>query len=187
MARVLLIEDDVHLGDTGTIIDVADGYARNYLIPQKIAIRATKAVIKQNEVIKKASEKKLKQKQLEMKKVADKIDSTELVIRTEVGENEKLFGSITKQQVIDALKQSIDVQIDKKRIALNHPIKTTGTFLIPIKVFTGVDATLKLIVADKQEKTKKQATPTKKKKVKTASEDDQKLEEKPEEEKGKEK
>ena len=150
--RVILQEDDVKLGNKGDVVEVANGYARNYLIPQGLVVAATSGALKHNTFTRKSQQKKLEREQHKMQEIADKISETEIVIKTEVGENEKLFGSITNTQIVTAIKEALDIEIDKKRIGLHQPLRTVGEFTIPIKVYTGVDATLKVIIADKKGK-----------------------------------
>ena len=153
--KVILKDDDVKLGDKGSVVEVADGYARNFLIPQGVAVHATKGAIKQAEHIKKSQQKKVDREQNKMREIAKKISETEIVLKTEVGENGKLFGAITSTQITAALKEALDIEIDKKRIGLHQPLHSAGKFTIPIKVYTGVDAILTVIVEDKSIKKKK--------------------------------
>jgi large subunit ribosomal protein L9 len=162
--KVILKEDDANLGDKGDIVSVADGHARNYLIPQGIAVEATKGMIKHNELAKKGQSKKLAKVQQQMQEVADKINQTEILINTDVGENGKLFGSITNLQIAMAIKEAIGLDIEKKRIGMHQPLRAVGTFQIPVKVYTGVNASLKVIIVDKNAKKAKAS--------KTRSQDD---------------
>ena len=150
--KVILKEDDVKLGDKGDVVNVAPGYARNYLIPKGVVVLATPGNVRQNEFLLQSQKKKLAKSQLSMQDIADKINACELVLKTDVGENGKLFGSITNIQIVAALKEAIDIEIDRKRVGLHEPIKMLGQYSISIKVYTGVNAILKVIVEDKNEK-----------------------------------
>ncbi|MFC1477872.1 50S ribosomal protein L9 [Candidatus Margulisiibacteriota bacterium] len=150
--RVILKEDNVHLGDKGSVVEVANGYARNYLIPKGFAVAATTGAIKHNQVILQSQEKKHEKEKQNMLEIAEKINQTEIVIKTDVGENGRLFGSITSMQIVQAIKETLDIDIDKKRIGIHQPLKSIGEFQIPVKVFTGVNAVLKVIIVDKDAK-----------------------------------
>ena len=101
-----------------------------------------------------SQKKKLANAQRKQQEIAKKINEVDLVLKTEVGENGKLFGSITNQKIADALQESLGITIDKKRIGLHQSMHHTGSFEVPIKVYTGVNAILRLVVADKNAKKK---------------------------------
>ena len=181
--KVILKEDMVNLGDKGAIVTVADGYARNYLIPQKLAVMATSGAVKAQETLLKGRLKKHQKEQESMQESAEKINTAKLVIKKEVGENDRIFGSITNIQIVTELKEQLGLDIDKKRVGLHHPIRAIGKYMIPIKVFTGVNAQLTLIVedqdAEKKAKAKKPTAPPRKRVVKKTVEEDDTTESKP--------
>lgn len=152
--QVILKEDSVKLGNKGDLVSVADGYARNFLIPKGFAIMATSSSIRHNERTQKSMQKKLIKEQEKMKEIAEKISQTELVLKAKAGDDGKLFGSITNAEIVLALKEAIDVEIDKRRVGLHQPIRNVGKYTLPIKVYSGVDAEISLIVIDKDEKAK---------------------------------
>jgi large subunit ribosomal protein L9 len=143
--RVILIKDFENLGKTGETIDVKSGYARNYLIPQGIALIANSAGLKkiQEQVrLKELRNKKALQKAQEL---ADKLSSLSLTIPVQVGEEDRVFGAVTSQMIADQLHEK-GYEIDKRHILLDEPIKALGIFEIPVKLLPDVTATVKLWV-----------------------------------------
>jgi len=138
--KVIILEDD-------SIENVSDGYARNFLFPRKLAISATTAAVA---ALGKRQEKKkteIEKKRQEMQTLADKLSATEVVITADVGEGGKLFGSVTTPDLVRAIKQTAGIDIDKRRIEIKEPLKTVGDYLVNIKLFKGVAASLKVKVA----------------------------------------
>jgi large subunit ribosomal protein L9 len=131
--KIVLREEMEKLGNLGAIVDVADGYARNYLIPRKLAYPATENAIKlvQQVAIKRAKEmEKLKQ---EFELVAEKIKNTPITIVVKVGQEDKMFGSVTTAEIEAALAKQ-NIQVDHKKIRLAEPIKSLGNYTVPIKL-----------------------------------------------------
>lgn len=146
--KVILREDVPDVGTAGQTVDVKDGYGRNYLLPRNLAIVATKANMKAIDEI--AKQKEIREKKLRRgaELIKDKIEKAELSAEVLVGEEDKLYGSITNQDVANLLhEQGIDV--DKRSIQLEDPIKALGVYTIPIKVGPGVTADAKLWVVKK--------------------------------------
>lgn len=143
--RVILIKDFENLGKTGETIEVKSGYARNYLVPQGIALIANSAGLKkiQEQVrLKELRNKKALQKAREL---AEKLNSISLTVPVQVGEEDRVFGAVTSQMVADQLKEK-GYEIDKRHIQLDEPIKALGIFEIPVKILQDVTATVKLWV-----------------------------------------
>ena len=141
--KVILIEDIPSLGGKGDIVNVSDGYGRNYLIPKKLAFLASINNIKAAKNGEKILEKKLLKIKNEALKLASDIEALSLTINVKVGENEKLFGSVTSKDIEEGLKKE-DIRIDKKNILLGDTIKALGIYNIPIKINPEVTAKLKL-------------------------------------------
>ena len=143
--KVILLEDVRGSGKSGDVVNVSDGYARNMLIPRKLAVEATPQNIKQLEKKKEAIAKKFaedKAAALEMKK---KLEEVTIEVKTRAGQNGKVFGSVTSADIAEALKaQGFD--IDKKKIQLDSPIKATGTTDVNVKLFTEVAGKIKVNV-----------------------------------------
>jgi large subunit ribosomal protein L9 len=143
--RVILIKDHEKLGKTGDTVEVKSGYARNYLVPQGIALIANSAGLKKLQEqlrLKELRQNKTLQKAREM---ADKLNSLSLTIPVQVGEEDRVFGAVTSQMIADQLQEK-GYEIDKKHIQLDEPIKALGIFEIPIKILQDVTATVKLWV-----------------------------------------
>lgn len=143
--KVILLEDVKGSGKTGDVVKVSDGYARNLLIPKGLAVEATPQNIKQLEKKKAAQEKKFKEDKARAQEMAEKLLKEGIVIKTKAGENGKIFGSITSKDIADALN-ALGYDIDKKKILLDAPIKTTGVTEVMIKLFTEVTGKVKINV-----------------------------------------
>ncbi|MFH1904969.1 MAG: 50S ribosomal protein L9 [bacterium] len=140
--NVVLKQDIDKLGSTGDIVRVADGYGRNYLLPHGLAIKATAGAEKVAEQIKKAKGRKTQEEKAGFEETAKKLSSLSLTIPVQVGEDEKMYGSVTSIDIANMLKQE-GIEIDKKIIALKEPIKKLGIFNIQIKLHPEVTAEVK--------------------------------------------
>jgi len=144
--KVLLVKDVKNLGKAGEIKEVKDGYGKNFLIAKGYAKLATNAIIKQWE----AKQKKLAQKEAveieNLKKLKEKIENINLILRHKVGANGSLFGAITNKEISEHLKKEFNIDIDKKHINVHPPIKQTGEYEIDIKLGYGIHAKLRLLV-----------------------------------------
>lgn len=140
--KVIFLEDD-------HIEDVSEGYARNYLIPRKLAVLATPQAIAAAEKRKEQRKAELEKKRSEMQSLAEKLSSVEVVIKVEAGEEGKLFGSVTASDIADACKKTSGIEIDKRKIVLPDPIKVIGDYNIPVKLFSDITASLKVKVSPK--------------------------------------
>jgi len=143
--KVILQKDIHNLGDAGDVKNVADGYARNYLLPKKLVIAfnesSKKAIDHQKQIIKVKKEKRKK----ESDKIAQAFANIELKIKAKVGEEDRLFGSITALDIAKKLKEA-GFDIDKRRIHLDEQIKTLGEHKISVKLEEGLTAQVKVIV-----------------------------------------
>ena len=143
--NVILTEDVAHLGSAGDMLKVKDGYARNYLIPKGMAILATTENVKQLEHQKRQIQSKLNKLKKASESVAQQIESISCTIARAAGEEDKLFGSVTSADIYTSLKNE-GIDVDKKKILLDEPIKSLGIFTVPIKIHTDVTANLKVWV-----------------------------------------
>ncbi len=145
--KVILQKDHPNLGEAGDIKEVADGFARNFLIPQKIAIRAdegsTKAALHQ----KKLAEIKKEKKKKSLDGIAQTLKGKEVEVFVKVGENDKLYGSVTHQDVANAIQSTFGIELDKRKIEFPENIKSLGQFNIKIKLAEGIQPELKLKVS----------------------------------------
>jgi large subunit ribosomal protein L9 len=142
--KVVLRKDLSNLGEEDSLIDVSNGYARNYLFPRKLAVPATPAEVAALEKRKAEREKKLAEKRAEHEELAQKLSSLEVSIPVDAGESGKLFGSVTSQDIAAAVQAAAQIDIDKKKIELAEPIKVIGQYSVPVKLFQDVSATLKV-------------------------------------------
>ncbi len=143
--KVILLQDVQGSGKAGDIVKVSDGYGRNMRIPRGLALEATPANLKQHEKKKEAQEKKFREDKAKAQEMAEKLLKEGIEIKTKAGANGKVFGSITSKDIADAL-QALGYDIDKKKILLDAPIKTTGVTVVPIKLFTEVTGKVKINV-----------------------------------------
>ncbi len=144
--KVILLDNIKGVGKKDEIINAADGYARNFLFPKKLAVEANaENMSKLNNKKEAASYKKDVEKQA-AEELAKKIKGIILKIKVKSGENGKIFGSVTSKEISDNLKIQYNFNIDKKKIELKDTIKTLGSFNVPIKLFEGVIAQLKVEV-----------------------------------------
>lgn len=146
--KVILREDLDNVGKCGDIVDVKAGYGRNYLLPRNLAIPASKGNLKAiNEV---TTQKTLRDKKLrrEAERIKDHIEKMSCTAEVNVGEEDKMFGSITSSIIADLLKAE-GVSVDRRKILLEEPIKNLGVYSVPVKVTTDVIANLKLWVVKK--------------------------------------
>ena len=142
--KVILLEDVKKLGKKDEIIEVSSGYARNFLIPNKKAIVADNVNLNKLEG-KKSKESHIKELSLEHAKEIKKIIEKEtLVIKAKKGKNDRLFGTITNSEISKELKKKYNVDIDRKKIIVENPIKIVGEYIITIKLEQGVIADLKV-------------------------------------------
>ena len=145
--KVILLKDVKGQGKKGDIINVSDGYARNFLFPKQLAIEPTKTAL--NELKGQQDSKNYReQKELEeANTIAEKISKVTVCVSAKAGENGKLFGAVTSSEIADKLKMEHHIVVDKKKIVLSDPIKTTGEFSLPVKLHPKVTAQLKVSVS----------------------------------------
>ncbi|NLZ52956.1 MAG: 50S ribosomal protein L9 [Thermoanaerobacteraceae bacterium] len=146
--KVILLEDVKKLGKKGDLVNVADGYARNYLFPRNLAQEATAGGIKQLKQEKAALEKK-KRKELEQaKELAAKLASTTVTLKVKSGGQGKLFGSVTSKDISEALKEQQNIEVDRRKIELPESIKSLGSYQVDIKLAPEVDAKLTVKIVE---------------------------------------
>jgi large subunit ribosomal protein L9 len=138
--RLILLADVKALGKRGDVVDVADGYARNFLIPRKLAGEADKGALAQLDAQHKAVQRRESQELAEARTLAERLEAARLEIRAKAGENGKLFGAVTNADVADAIAAALAVGIDKHKIALASQIKALGSYPVEIKLHKSVVA-----------------------------------------------
>lgn len=146
--KVILLEDVKSLGKKGQIVDVSDGYARNFILAKKLGLEATSKNLNDLK-LKKAHEDKLAAQRLqEAKDFAAKLEGLQVTLKIKAGEGGKLFGSISSKEIAEAAKEQLDLEIDKKKLVLPNPIKAIGTTDVPVKLHPQVTGELKVIVQE---------------------------------------
>ncbi|MFN3134664.1 MAG: 50S ribosomal protein L9 [Candidatus Kryptonium sp.] len=148
--KVILRQNFENLGKFGDIVEVKDGYARNFLIPRGIALPATPGNIRMVEIEKKQKAFKIERERLSAQKLAEELAKIEITIPMRAGENERLFGSVTAQMIVDELKK-FGFEIDRRKVLLDEPIKMLGKYEIPIKLHPEVSVKVNLNVVQAEE------------------------------------
>jgi large subunit ribosomal protein L9 len=143
--KVFLKEDVKSLGRIGEVVNVSDGYARNYLLPKKLAVEANTKNIKEFEHHKRVLQERAARIRAEFKTLADKLSALSLTIKAKSGEEEKLFGSVTNMDIAEALKEA-GQEIDKKKIVLDEPIRRLGEYTVEVKIDAEISAKVKVNV-----------------------------------------
>jgi large subunit ribosomal protein L9 len=143
--QIILQEDVEKLGNRGEVVEVAEGYARNFLLPRKLALEASPGNMKRLEKMRAAFAKKAAVEVADAQRLAELLAGVSLEISRKSGENDQLFGSVTSADVADALAAR-GYTIDKRKIQLAEPIKSIGHFEVPIKLHREVTASVKLAV-----------------------------------------
>lgn len=146
--QVILLQDVKSLGKKGEIVNVNDGYARNFILPKKLGLEAN--VKNLNDLkLQKANEEKVAQQLLdEAKELAKKIEAGKVELKIKVGEGGRAFGAVSSKEISAAVKDQMGYDVDKKKIQLKDSIKTLGTHDVPVKLHPKVTASLKVIVTE---------------------------------------
>lgn len=143
---VILLKDVKGTGKAGDVVNVSDGYGRNFLLPRGLAQKGTEGNIRSLEKAKELQEDKFNKEKNEAQVLADKIAQLQVNIHSKSGEGGRLFGSITSNDIAEALRDQHKINIDKKKIVLDSPIKQMGDFQVKIKLYYEVVGTLKVKV-----------------------------------------
>ncbi|RKD68103.1 MULTISPECIES: 50S ribosomal protein L9 [Sinobaca] len=145
--KVILNEDVKGKGKKGEVANVSEGYARNYLFPNKLAVEANTGNMKNLQAKQQSDDKKSEQELEEAKAFKEKIESKKIDIKAKSGEGGKLFGAVSSKQIVQRLKE-MDLKVDKKKIELDEPIRTLGVTKVPVKVHPKVTATMNVHVVE---------------------------------------
>lgn len=144
--KVILLNDVKGSGKKGEIVNVSDGYARNFLFPKNLAKEATKQNI---DVVKQQKAAMLHQQEIDLqaaKDLAETINKKDVIIKLKAGSNGKLFGSVNTKDIADALNEQHNMQIDKKKLVLKDNIKDCGNYPVAVKLYPNVQATINVVV-----------------------------------------
>ncbi len=145
--KVILLKDVKGQGKKDDIINVSDGYARNFLLKNGLAKEATSTNVNSVNIAKKAEEHRKAVEKAEAVELAKKISDISVSVKIKVGETGKLFGALNTQAIADALKAQHGLEIDKKKIVLSDPIKSVGSYTVTVKPYAEVSAKLKVTVS----------------------------------------
>ncbi|WP_075859604.1 50S ribosomal protein L9 [Carboxydothermus pertinax] len=146
--KVILLTEVKKLGKKGDVVEVAEGYGRNYLIAKGLAVEATEGKLKELKEQKEARDRRKEKELMEARALAEKIKSIEVVLYGKCGENGKLFGAITSKDIADALEGAHKIKIDKRKIELKENIKALGVYPVDIKLHPEVSTRLKVVVKE---------------------------------------
>lgn len=146
--KVILLQDVKSLGKKGEVVNVSDGYARNYILPKKMGVEATSANMNDLK-LQKANADKIAQEQLEAaQELATLIENKEVVLKMRFGEGGRAFGSISSKEIAAAAKQQCDLELDKKKIHLPEAIKSLGVYEVNVKLHAKVTGKLRVKVVE---------------------------------------
>ena len=150
MPQAILLQDVDQLGSKGAVVDVSKGYLRNFLIPRKLAEPATKGAIAAASRRRQAAERAAREATEKAGESAAVLNRTVLTIAQQAGDDGRLFGSVTTQDIADAIKDARGLDIDRRKVHLDEPIKTVGTRMVEVEVANGVTASVKTIVSEQK-------------------------------------
>ena len=148
MPEAILLKDVEGIGTKGAVVDVKKGYLRNYLVPRNLAAPATKGAIKVAAQLAVSQEKQQREVVAQAHEHADLLNKTVITLSEKAGDDGRLFGSVTTQDIADAIKEARGLTIDRRHIHLEEPIKQVGTFQVQVEVTSGVHATVKTMVTE---------------------------------------
>lgn len=144
--KVLLIETVDNLGRAGEVKNVAEGYARNFLIPRGLAVPATEGALKQAELRRQAGVRRQKREEMKAESLARTLSQVTLTLRAKAGEKDKLYGSITNADIAQALERETGQAIDKRKVELEEPIRELGSYRVPIKLLSDLAPQITVVV-----------------------------------------
>jgi large subunit ribosomal protein L9 len=148
--RVILLADVKGQGKKDQIVEVSDGYARNFLFPKKLAIPADSKAVNDVKNKEAAKQHKIDVEIADAKALAKKLEDIVVVFEYAAGPDKRLYGSVTSKEIAEALKKEYNIEIDKRKITLSEPIKSFGTFRVSVKLFNDVNGTITVEVCGKE-------------------------------------
>lgn len=144
--KVILLQDIPGTGKKNQILNVSDGYARNYLLPRKWAIQANESSVKEIERRNESERQREFERRKEAEDLADSLKDKTIVLHAKCGEKGRLYGSVTTQEIAAALQQQHGLNIDKRKLELNEAVRTIGDYEVQISIYTGIKASMKVSV-----------------------------------------
>lgn len=146
--KVILLQDVRGKGKRGQMLEVSDGYARNYMLPRKLAVEATPDAVNTMNMTDKANAEKRQREREEAFAVAKKLKDLTVTVTAKGGGAGRLFGSVTTQEIADALRAQTDIGLDKRKLVLDEPIKTVGSYTVKCKLGYEINAELKIVIEE---------------------------------------
>jgi large subunit ribosomal protein L9 len=137
--KVILVKDDRAVGRKGQVLDVTEGYARNFLFPQGLAVPASEGNVRSLREDKDAAQRKEDRGLAAARKIETALDGLEITIKMKSGETGRLFGAVTAKMITDAIQERAKVELDRRRLGLESPIKALGTYTLPIRLHPQVE------------------------------------------------
>ena len=150
MPEAILLQDVEGVGERGTVVDVSKGYLRNFLIPRRLAQPATKGAVAVAQARQQAAERALAEATERAQESAQLLARTVLTIPQQAGEDGRLFGSVTTQDIADAIRDARGLKLDRRKIHLQEPIKNVGTYMVDVEVADGVTTQVKTLVVEEK-------------------------------------
>lgn len=144
--KVLLVQDVDHLGKAGELKDVSGGYGRNFLLPKGFAVLATRGQIKQAEERLAAQRKRVDAARKDAEALAARLNGVTLTFMAKVGEQDRLYGSVTSADIAEKILEQLKIEVDRRKIELDEPIKRTGSFPVGIRLVAGVEPVVNVVV-----------------------------------------
>jgi large subunit ribosomal protein L9 len=148
MPQAILLQDVESLGERGAVVDVSPGYLRNYLVPRKLAEPATRGSIEAAVHRRDVAERVKREAEERARESAALLGRTVLTIPQQAGDDGRLFGSVTTQDIADAIREARGLRVDRRKVHLEDPIRNTGTYMVVVEVADGVTATIKTMVVE---------------------------------------
>ena len=149
--KVVLLQDVKGSGKKGQLVNVSDGYARNFLLPKKLAKEANAQVLNELKNAEKAKQYKIDMEKAAANQMQEKLNGQTVKVYAKAGQAGKLFGSVTAKEISEEIQKQYGVQVDKRKITLDGDIKTFGTFPCTIKLYTAIAATVHVVVAEQEQ------------------------------------
>ena len=146
--KIILLQDDKKLGKKGAVVEVSEGFARNFILPKKIGVEATAKNLNDLKLHNANEEKKAQELLDEAKALAETLKEKQVVVKIKAGEGGKTFGSVSTKEIAAALKEQFDLDIDKKKIVLSENLKNFGTYEVTVKLHPSVAAKLAVRVTE---------------------------------------
>ena len=150
MPAAILLQDVDHLGARGAVVDVSKGYLRNYLMPRKLAQPATRGALDEARRRAEAASRATASAIAKASEDAEVLNRTVLTISQQAGDDGRLFGSVTNQDIADAIEEARGVKVDRRKIHLDEPIKNVGTYVVVVEIAEGVTASVKTMVVERK-------------------------------------